>query len=102
MVASMSSEDTVDRIVTRVQQEVTAETLDQLDAVASRMVEAEGQVREFLRTIRSRPATMIYVGASKARLGKPDLVPSVRIDSVPCGKVRLLKEFIFRLRYTGR
>jgi hypothetical protein len=86
---SMTSGDSVDNIVDRVRTAATPDTLDQLDTVVTRMVAAEEEVRGFLRTIRSRPTTMFYIGASRVRARSPNLTLSVRIDGVECGQVKL-------------
>jgi len=83
----MSNPTTVDGIVQKVRETVTQEKLEQLDAVARKMVAAEGDVTAFLRAIRSRKAMLFYISTSKVRAGASTLSLDVRVHGVTCGRV---------------
>jgi len=80
---------TVDDIVTQVHDVVTQEKLNQLDAVAARMVAAQDDVRGFLRTIHQRPETVFHISASRVKERNPHITLSVRVHGVQAGEVRL-------------
>lgn len=86
-VAGMTPPTTVDEIVRQVRGSVTDKKLDQLDRIAKRMLDAQDEVRAFLRTIRRRRDMMFYVNTSS--IEKRSLRLSVRIHGVECGEVRL-------------
>ncbi len=85
----MSTQATVDDVVEQVQQGIKDRQLARLDNIARRMVEAEAEVTNFLRTIRKRRHMMFYVNASSIAERKPSLQLSVRAHGVQCGRVEL-------------
>ena len=81
----MNQPRTVDDIVRNVRETVTEEKLAQLDAVARKMVDAEGDVTGFLRTIRGRKGMMFYMNTSRVKAGSSSLSLDVRVHGVNCG-----------------
>lgn len=85
----MKRNRTVDDIVTQVHGVITQEKLDQLDAVAARMVAAQDEVGAFLQTIHQRPDTVFHISASRVKEKNPHITLSVRVHGVQAGEVRL-------------
>ena len=85
----MSTRATVDDIVEQVRQGIEDGQLTRLDNIARRMVDAEPEATDFLRTIRKRRHMMFYVNTSSIRERNPRLQLSVRVHGVQCGQVQL-------------
>lgn len=60
----MNQPTTVDDIVQKVRETATEQKLEQLDAVARKMVAAEADVAAFLRAIHSRRGMLFYMNSS--------------------------------------
>ena len=83
----MNQPRTVDDIVRNVRETVTEEKLAQLDAVARKLVDAENDMTNFLRAIRSREGTMFYMNTSGVKANSATLSLDVRVHGRNCGQV---------------